>query len=346
MAASENQSVFDDFTENLPRAKRDLVLRFVKDQEALQTSQVDLKIVDDEILDLIESAFVAKGEDTKVNCSDEDKNLADHKIKRPLTRQLSNLNLDPGNTTNTPTEAIFAPRPPSGRPRARKRSSSRKVASQCSVDYSDEQNRTEAQKTESLHYRSRDVINRESNETRELNISSKTSSSDDTESRTNLKLSWPAAQQCFSRKYFVPLQKQLVCEGEDVSNYYRSPLENSSEVLRPQSSQSLQRIKPEEILTGRISSASGGDRITCNASSLTKSALYAKKLHKCSRGRTYINFNRLDAQVAFERPLGLEHVRPSDIPFYRSSSAASSNAPYAFVHVPPIGREGPAPSSS
>lgn len=42
---------------------------------------MDLKIVDDEIFDLIELVFVVKGEDIKVNCFDEDKNLVDYKIK-------------------------------------------------------------------------------------------------------------------------------------------------------------------------------------------------------------------------------------------------------------------------
>lgn len=143
------------------------------------------------------------------------------------------------------------------------------------------------------------------------------------------------------------MRKHLGYAGQEVSHLCRSPMENCSNVLRPQSSQSFQRVPPDEILTARMSSAGGAQRrITCDTTTLTKPSLYAKQLHRGSRGRTYYNFNRLDAQLSFERPLGLEQVHPADIPLYRSSSAASSAAPCTLVHVPPIGREGPAPSSS
>lgn len=337
MAASRDNSSFDDFTENVPRAKRDLVMRFVKDQEALQTSQVDLKIVDDEILDLIESAIVAKGEDAKLTRSEEERGVSDKTVPRPLTRQVSNLNLDSEDASNAMLEAVFAPRPPSGRPRFRKRSSSRKV----SVDYAEERTLTKNVENESSSVPG-DEISKESQDHRRFNLSPANSNSDYTDSETNLSHSWP--QQCLSRKAFIPMGKHLGYAGREVSHLCRSSMENCSNVLRPQSSQSFQRVPPDEILTARMSSAGGAQQ--SSQPTLTKPSLYAKQLHRGSRGRTYYNFNRLDAQLSFERPLGLEQVHPADIPLYRSSSAASSAAPCTLVHVPPIGREGPAPSSS
>lgn len=340
MAASRDNSSFDDFTENVPRAKRDLVMRFVKDQEALQTSQVDLKIVDDEILDLIESAIVAKGEDAKLTRSEEERGVSDKNVPRSLTRQVSNLNLDSEDASKTMLEAVFTPRPPSGRRRFRKRSSSRKV----SVDYAEERKLTKNVENESSSA-SGDEISKESQDHRKFNLSPANSNSDYTDSETNLSHSWP--QQCLSRKAFIPMRKYLGYAGQEVSHLCRPPMENCSNVLRPQSSQSFQRVPPDEILTARMSSAGGAQRrITCDTTTLTKPSLYAKQRHRGSRGRTYYNFNRLDAQLSFERPLGLEQVHPADIPLYRSSSAASSAAPCTLVHVPPIGREGPAPSSS
>lgn len=353
MTTAKDDPVLDDFTENVPRAKYDLVLRFVKDQEALQTSQVDLKIVDDETLDLIDSAFVVKGEGTKLTSSD-DAGKRDENNNRPLSRQISSINLDADKVSNLP-EAVIAPRPPSGRRRTRSLSSrrislSRNMQRQSSVDnvvFSGERKVSKDQGSERHHYNPRDLIAQESRESVELNSPPNT---DSPESEVNLNVSWP--QQCLSRKLFIPLRKHSGFASRDAAYYYQSPVENfsgiddHSEVLRPQSSQSFQRVRPEEIISARISSASECDRITCDASSLTKPPSYAKKLHKGSRRRTYINFNRLDAQISLEGPLELEQVHPSEIPLYRSSSAASSSAPYALVHVPPIGREGPAPSSS
>lgn len=333
----------DGFTENVPRAKRDLVLRFVKDQEALQTSQVDLKIVDDETIDLIDSAFVVKGEDTKITNPDV------HNINRDLSREISSLNLDADKANNLP-EAIIVPRPPSGRPRtrsssSRKRSVSSLIRRQRCIDDSGEKNPSKDEGNE--YSNSRDLLAQETTERTELNSPFNT---DEDSSEVNLNASWP--QEFLSRKFFIPLQNHSVYASREASYYYNAPVENfsgidnNSEALRPRSSQSFQRVRPGEILSARISSASECDRITCNASSLTNPPSYARKLGKGSRRRTYINFNRLDAQLALEGPLELEPVHPSEIPLYRSSSAASSSAPYTLVYVPPIGREGPAPSSS
>lgn len=126
----------NDFTENISRAKRDLVMRFVKDQEALQTSQVDLKIVDDETIDLIDSALVVKGEDTKITNPDTEN--VEQTPHRPLSREISTLSLDADNANNQP-EQVIVPRPPLGRPRtrslsARKRSVSAILQRQRSVD--------------------------------------------------------------------------------------------------------------------------------------------------------------------------------------------------------------------
>lgn len=343
----------DDFTESIPRAKRDLVLRFVKDQEALQTSQVDLKIVDDETIDLIDSALVAKGEDTKITNPDVENVKREQTQHRPLSREISALSLDADKANNLP-KAIIVPRAPSGRPRTksssgRKRSVSNMIRRQRSVDTEDSAEKSPSKDEGNNCCIFRDLLAQESGERTELNSSPNT---DEEGAEVNLNASWP--QEFLSRKFFVPLQNHSVYASREASYYYNAPVENFSGIdnhsearaLRPRSSQSFQRVRPGEILSARMSSASECDRITCNASSLTNPTPYARKLSKGSRRRTYINFNRLDAQLALEGPLELEPVHPSEIPLYRSSSAASSSAPYTMVHVPPIGREGPAPSSS
>ena len=345
-----NNPDLDDFTENVSRAKRDLVLRFVKDQEALQTSQVDLKIVGDETIDLIDSALVVKGEDGKITNPD------DHNIDRgqtsqgPLSKEISSLNLDADKATN-PTGGIIVPRPPSGRPRtksssSRKRSVSSLIKRRRSTDDSVEKNLSPDERNECANSRG-DLLVQETSERTELNSPL---NADEDDSGGNLNASWP--QEFQSGKFFIPLQNHSLFASRAASYHYSAPVENfsgidnHSEALRPRSSQSFQRVRPTEILSARISSASECDRITCNAASLTHAPSCSRKLGKGSRRRTYINFNRLDAQLALEGPLELAQVHPGDLPLYRSSSAASSSVPYTLVHVPPIGREGPAPSSS
>lgn len=346
-----DNSGVDDFTENVPRAKRDLVLRFVKDQEALQTSQVDLKIVDDETIDLIDSALVVKGEESKLTKSDD--NVQGQQTQhRPLSRELSSLNLDAEKATKNVPSAIIVPRPPSGRPRTRSLSSRKRSVSslprQCSVDaVINSGEKIPLKDVGNACCNPRDLLVQECRERTELNSSPNT---EEEGSAVNLNASWP--QQFLSRKLSVPLRNHSVYTTKETPYYCNAPVENfsgidnHSEAFRPRSSQSFQRVRPGEIISARISSASECDRITCDASSLTNPSSYARTLRRGSRRRTYINFNRLDAQLAFEGPLELEPVHPSDIPLYRSSSAASSSAPYTMVHVPPIGREGPAPSSS
>lgn len=79
-------------------AKRDLVLRFVRDQESLQTSQVDLKLIDDNTLDLIDSNL------------GKDENHNDTTTSRDDTTASSSRE----------DGQLIAPRPPSGRPRSRR----------------------------------------------------------------------------------------------------------------------------------------------------------------------------------------------------------------------------------
>ena len=202
-------------------------------------------------------------------------------------------------------------------------------------------------KEEQSHFNTGNLIAQESIARTEID-NTLPSTADSSCSDVNLNASWPRG----SRKLFIPFRKKSVYATGETPCYYNTPLENfsgienHSEALRPRSSQSFQRVRAGEILTARISSASECERISCDASSLTRPPSYANKVHRNSRRRTYINFNRLDAQIALEGPLELEQVHPSELPLYRSSSAASSSAPYALVHVPPIGREGPAPSSS
>lgn len=331
-----------DFTENVASAKRDMVLRFVKDQESLQTSQVVLKIVDDETIDLIDSALVVKGEEPKLTSSDNSAKLEQNDPRSPLG-QTSALTLDAEKSSGP--DSIIVPRPPSGRPRtrslgSRKRSVSRNLSRQSSVD-----NITpRGVKEEQSHFKTGDLIAQESIARTEFD-NTLPNTADSSCSDVNLNASWPRG----SRKLFIPFRKKSVYAAGET---YNTPLENfsgidnHSEALRPRSSHSFQRVRAGEILTARISSASECERISCDASSLTRPPSYTNKVHRNSRRRTYINFNRLDAQIALEGPLELEQVHPSELPLYRSSSAASSSAPYALVHVPPIGREGPAPSSS
>lgn len=342
---SNDPGVDVDFTESVASAKRDMVLRFVKDQESLQTSQVVLKIVDDETIDLIDSALVVKGEEPKLTSSDNSAKL-EQNDPRSLLGQTSALTLDAEKSSGP--DSIIVPRPPSGRPRtrslgSRKRSVSRNLSRQSSVD-----NITpRGVKEEQSHFNTGNLMAQESIARTEID-NTLPSTADSSCSDVNLNASWPRG----SRKLFIPFRKKSVYATGETPYYYNTPLENfsgidnHSESLRPRSSQSFQRVRAGEILTARISSASECERISCDASSLTRPPSYANKVHRNSRRRTYINFNRLDAQIALEGPLELEQVHPSELPLYRSSSAASSSAPYTLVHVPPIGREGPAPSSS
>lgn len=344
---SSDPGLHVDFTESVACAKRDMVLRFVKDQESLQTSQVVLKIVDDETIDLIDSALVVKGGEPKLTSSDNSAKL-EQNDPRSLLGQTSALTLDAEKSSGPPPDSIIVPRPPSGRPRtrslgSRKRSVSRNLSRQSSVD-----NITpRGVKEEQSHFNAGDLIAQESIARTAFN-NSLPNTADSSCSDVNLNASWPRG----SRKLFIPFRNKSVYVTEETPYYYSTPLENfsgidnHSEALRPRSSQSFQRVRASEILTARISSASECERISCDASSLTRPPSYANKVHRNSRRRTYINFNRLDAQIALEGPLELEQVQPSELPLYRSSSSASSSAPYALVYVPPIGREGPAPSSS
>lgn len=93
---STNTALADlENTADVDEAKRDLVLRFIRDQESLQTSQVDLKLIDDNTIDLIDS----NGNDLNHNVT----------IKDVRT------------VGCTPEDSkLVAPRPPSGRPGSRR----------------------------------------------------------------------------------------------------------------------------------------------------------------------------------------------------------------------------------
>lgn len=93
---STNTALADlENTADVDEAKRDLVLRFIRDQESLQTSQVDLKLIDDNTIDLIDS----NGNDLNHNVT----------IKDVRT------------VVSTPEDSkLVAPRPPSGRPGSRR----------------------------------------------------------------------------------------------------------------------------------------------------------------------------------------------------------------------------------
>lgn len=334
----------DDFSENITQAKQEMVLRFVKDQEVLQTSQVDLKIVDDEILDLIDSALVVKGsgEESKLTVTDENPKL-ERASYRPMSRELSSLDSDVDNASNLP-EAVIVPRPPSGRPRSRSTSVRKRSVSSLRRQYS----------VDSMYsgkdVSSKDDIKEPCSSRERTDLNSPPISEEGASFGGNVNASWP--QQCPPRKLFLPFRDHSVFATKETQYHYNSPLENFSgidnhpQAFRPRSSQTFQRVRPAEVISARISSAGECERISCDPSSLANPLSYAKNVRKGSRRRTYINFNRLDAQLAFEGPLELEPVHPSELPLYRSSSAASSTAPYTMVHVPPIGREGPPPSSS
>ena len=334
--SGEESFALENFAEDLSTAKRDLVLRFVKDQEALQTSQVDLKIVDDETIDLIDSALVAKGEENIRTRLGQDASLNDNR-HRALTSEISSLCLD-GNTAGGSRKVVAIPRPPSGRPRSRSASGQKQMVS-----------RLRKHSQDSLRASNNLPSRRDGNKKLTELSSPFEMDATVTESGVNLNASWP--QKVLPKKFFLRNYSSRTNEKTffgKVAEANFPGVDSQADTFRPRSSQCFQEVPHGDILSARVLSANGGERIPCNAASLTNPSSYVRKLNKSSRrSRAYIDFNRLETQLSFEGPLGLEPVNPTDLPFYSRSSATSSSVPCTVVvRVPPIGREGPAPSSS
>ncbi|XP_031560946.1 uncharacterized protein LOC116296961 [Actinia tenebrosa] len=323
-------------TADVGEAKRDLVLRFVRDQESLQTSQVELKLVDDDTIDLIDSAFTAN--EIALQKNNEQINT-DVKNNEDLLRTgVSGLTLDDdgGEAKGLAiSDMEQVPRPPSGRPQSRK--AHRKRSS-------------EFKEKRKISYSSRiNDIERFSNNSPmspfpvdaygSLNQPHQHVVQPDFDSNSALNSSWP--QQILSRKssagssyrkhaLHTP-EKHLFFEGAE--NVY--PHET-----RPTSSQNFQRLASgEALMAARVRKHSANERITCNINQMMDSPIHHSRSSSptkstrrlTSRGRTLIN-------------LGLEPVDPSEIPILRAASAgkaASLSGPYALVQLPPISRETP-----
>lgn len=324
-------------TADVGEAKRDLVLRFVRDQESLQTSQVDLKLVDDDTIDLIDSAFTAN--EIALQKNNEQTNSDIRNDEDLLRTGVSGITLDDYDETKglSPSDIAQMPRPPSGRPQSRKahRKTSSEFKEKRKVSYTSKINDIERFSNNSpMSPVPVNPYGRMNQPHQYVAVQP------EFDSNTALNSSWP--QQVLSRKtstgssgrkhaLFTP-DKHLFLE--DAENVYPQD-------LRPTSSLSFQRIASgDAVIAARVRKHSANERITCSINQMIDSPIHhsrssspAKSTRRLtSRGRTLIN-------------LGLEPVDPSEIPMLRAASAgktASLSGPYTLVQLPPISRETPA----
>ena len=300
--------------DDIHEAKRYMVMRFVKDQESLQTSQVDLKLVGDETIDLIDSALVVKEEDNDAH------GRINETQNEQLARDISSIKLgkqDSVNTTLHEHESLIVPRPPSRS--ARPKSQSRKQSG------SEGRKRKPSQSSPTNFHQ----LNPHDKPPFEPVPNSPTQ-------RHNQKTS-------FNKYAIYSTPDQL--SGYNTVDNYADTRDSIFEHPRPKSTRTLRRIRSGELFTARISSANAPERLACDISKLIgtssrpKSNSYSEGRSLQNNRRTFVNLGAIERQVAFEGPLELEPVHPSEIPIFRSSSAASSAAPYAFVQLPPISTE-------
>jgi len=98
MSAKErnaNLRALNALDDDISQAKKDLMLRFVKDQEALQTSHVDLKTVDDETLDLMDNISVSTAtmpEDKRTTQNDLKKRVSSRRSAKTRVHTSSSVN--------------------------------------------------------------------------------------------------------------------------------------------------------------------------------------------------------------------------------------------------------------
>lgn len=282
---------------DIDEAKRDLVLRFVRDQESLQTSQVDLKLVDDNTIDLIDSNL-GKDENHNDTTTSKDSATVSH-------------NREDGH--------LVAPRPPSGRPRSRRlqRKSSYDTSTKKKTHYeTTDQRKISLSRVHShsgvisasglenipLTGNKGGVVDRlEMSSPNAIGMERLTMSAGmDRITRpmspppidhdnTDLNCSWP--QQEFMARKLSNSRKYVLYTPEN----------NDS---RPLSTQS------HKVVYGNT------DR--------SRSSSPTKKNTSRNRGRTFMNLN-------------IEPVHPSEISLLRGASASSSvSGPYTLVQLPPI----------
>lgn len=303
--------------DDIHEAKRDMVMRFVKDQESLQTSQVELKLVGDETIDLIDSALVAKDEDDGAN------ERFDETQNDQLTRDISVITLEGNNSSETGTEHRVLPRPPSRacRPKSRTR--------KLSATKSEERKRkaSQEQPTSFHQFNPQESISEPKSPP------------------------WRQNRASPFNKYTLYSTSDPLHSYSTVDNY-ADTRGNIFEHPRPKSTRTLRRIRSGELITARIASANAPERITCGAistlirtTSRPKSKSYSEDRNNSNNRQTFVNLGAIDKQVSFDGPLELEPVNPSEFPIFRSNSAASSAVPYALVQLPPISTEAP-PSAS
>ncbi|XP_032227229.2 uncharacterized protein LOC116610620 [Nematostella vectensis] len=312
------------------QAKRDLVMRFVRDQETLQTSQVDLKLVDDETIDLIDSAPVANEDDATWNS-----NLVGRECS--LDSGVSRIRLEGAEETrgNTSPEPPIAPRPPSGRPQSRRRKKSatnelRVRRKSSHHKYTEDASRLTGLPTHRISSYKRDSPLALQPSLGEFEPAS-------------LNSSWP--QEFLNRKFFTGSQFEKYTIGQTEVNNNDTRAEQFYSVdARPMSTQGARESMSREMLAARVRKHSANDsaRISCDIKPITgarKTRIHSPTKSGGSRSRTVFNFG-------FNGGLELEPVHPTDLSMLRVSSASGSGGgPYSLVQLPPIARE-PAPAAS
>lgn len=332
--AIENSLDLVNFKDDLKTAKRDLVLRFVKDQEALQTSLADLKVIDDQTIDIIDATMVVKDEESTR------KKSLNHATQQYDSGQRCSHTTDYSphcgeGTEEGGYEPVLVPRPPSGRPRtssrSRKKSASDIRGRKSSKDLGHASPEYLRGNAESWHLKS---------DKSATAIQRQGSSESDTDvAGHGLNSSWP--QELMSRKLFASLRTHSVYHPEHNMQEYNVGVVEKSEGMRPKSSHSLKHLPlGAEMVTARISSASDSERVSCNIGPVIRPGSSGRLLAKSQKRKTFINFG-LDPNLSFDGPLELEPVHPSEISMFRSGSAASSSRSYALMQLPPIAKEAP-----
>ena len=299
-------------------------MKFVRDQESLQTSLADLRIVDDQTIDLIDATTVVKDEEAAEASRD------------PGAHGMGVLPQGGERTEHEESEEpVLVPRPPSGRPRAdsRGRKHSRKYSREMRVGGGPSEN-----VFESRVQHPRPAIPQHAGDS---------SDGECDFDAHGLNSSWP--QEALASRMFGPIRKLSGYCPEaglhDVKHFH----EDAGDCLQPSaarpksSGHSLKRLPVNAggmVAAARISSASDSDRISCKIGTLIRPGSSDALSSQSPKRKTFFNFG-LEPTLSFDGPLELEPVHPAEIPVFRSPSASSNARSYSLMQLPPIGKEAP-----
>lgn len=296
-------------------AKRDLVMRFVKDQEALQTSQVDLKLIGDETIDIIDSAMVVKEEEEVAG------GKLDETQNQQLSRDISVISLGGNDSGDNASEKVVAPRPPSRA--CRPKSRNRKLPTT-------KGNKRESKPSQELPTSFRHLGKHES------------ASSENEPDLFSLRQKRRTA----FTEYAIYSTSDPLHGCTSMVESYANATDQRSQDFRPKSTCEQRRIRSGEVITARKTSASVPERLACGISTLIGSASRPKSNYcdgsNINKNRkTFLNLGAIDTQVSLERPLGYKTVYPTEFSIFGRNPGTSSAGPCVFVQLPPISTKTP-----